>query len=292
MLADDFLADLIAAGRSNTTIKQYTWHLQQFITWLGDKPINRQTLRQWRSDIANRWQPSTQKTAIVVVKSYIDFLREEGEQIDDLGKYLKTPRIPRKTQRTLTRNEIEKLLRQCDSTPKGVRDRAIITLLTDSGLRSAELRRLTIDNLNLKAGTLTVKRKGGNVGQAYFGHTTARHLKQWLRVRGDKNHQVVFVSVGGSTPGEPLTSRGLRSILKKIGEQAGIKGVSPHAFRRSFATLLIEAGAPSRLVQEMGGWSDLRQVERYTRALETRRLAQNYSPIDRIQPTHQLTLWQ
>ena len=283
-LRTDFLADLRSNGRSPATVAQYGWHVDQFLTWLGQREIDKRTLRAWRAYLFDRWEPPTVKVAVTVIRSFLRFCHAEGVLPEDYSPLLKTPKVPKKVQRTLTADEIALLLAQCDSqTPKGIRDAAIISLLVDSGLRSAELRRLKIDDLDLDRGQLRVKRKGGNVGVAFFGRATAKQLRQWLDVRGTHpQHDEVFLSVGGLTPGKPLTSRGLRMILKRIGDAAGVEGVSPHAFRRSFAILLVEAGAPTRLIQEMGGWSDLRQVERYTRALETQKLAQRYSAVDRL----------
>jgi len=288
-LKDDFLAELRAAGRSSATIQQYSWHIDQFLAWLGDKRIselNHHDLRAWRAALFDRWQAPTIKTSITVIRSYLRFCHQEGLCANNLSNSLKTPRIPRKVQRTLTATEIAALLRQCNtSTPKGARDAAIISVLTDSGIRSAELRKLQISDLSLQAGQLTVTRKGGNLGLAFIGATTSKRIQHWLSLRGAQPNKTLFVSLGGLTPGQPLTSRGLRIILKKLGDAAGVPGVSPHAFRRAFALLLVEAGAPTRLIQEMGGWSDLRQVERYTRALNTAKLAHKYSSVDNLLST-------
>ncbi len=289
-----FLDELRSNGRSPATIAQYSWHVDQFLAWLGEREINKSTLRAWRASLFDRWEPPTVKVAVTVVRSFLRFCHAEGQCKDDYQMWLKTPKVPKKVQRTLSADEIALLLAQCDpNTPKGVRDAAIISLLVDSGLRSAELRRLKIEDVDLERGQLRVRRKGGNVGTAFFGRATAQRLRRWLEVRGaHPKHDEVFLAIGGLTPGQPLTSRGLRMVLKRIGDKAGVEGVTPHAFRRSFAILLVEAGAPTRLIQEMGGWSDLRQVERYTRALETQKLAHRYSAVDRLlNGSYQLSLF-
>ncbi len=173
----------------------------------------------------------------------------------------------------------------CDlETVAGRREQAIISLLVDSGLRAAELCRLRVADVALEAGVLTVIGKGGDEELVPFGDTTVRRLQAWLDVRSAaEGVETVFVSLGGLTPGQPLTTSGLRNILRRLGKKAGLDGVSPHAFRRAFACISTEAGAPSRVVQKIGRWSDIRMVERYTKALQTRRLYKQYSPADFVE---------
>jgi len=112
-------------------------------------------------------------------------------------------------------------------------------------------------------------------------------LRVWLEVRPAlPGIGAFFVSVGGTTPCRSLTTRGLRIILKKLGEKAGVLDVSPHAFRRSFACIATEAGASSRVLQMCGRWEDIRMVERYTQALQAARLYQRYSPMTFIEKTN------
>jgi integrase len=113
-----------------------------------------------------------------------------------------------------------------------------------------------------------VEVKGGREAFGYFGASTGRRLRSWLEVRvAAVGVGTVFVSVGGNTPGRPLTTRGLRSALRRLGDRAGVADVSAHAFRRSFACIMTEAGAPGRVVQLAGRWSNLQMVERYTQAM-------------------------
>lgn len=151
------------------------------------------------------------------------------------------------------------------------------------GLRRAELVSLTVKHVDFERSLLYgFRRKGGSYGWASFGAATAGRLRRWIAVRHVAGTDALFVAVGGSFPGRPLTGEGLRTIVRKIGDAAGVPGVTPHAFRRSFACLLVEGGAPTRLVQELGGWADVRQVERYTQALDAQRLARQWSPMDAI----------
>jgi site-specific recombinase XerD len=285
---DDFLAAKRQEGRATATIKQYRWHLARLEEWLVEAGINdvggitRRHLREWGASLLNDWAPSTVKTSVTAARSWLKWCYAEGYIAEDLSKALATPRVPRRTQRTLTGKEINRMLAGCDDSPRGRRDAAIISLLADSGLRRSELIALRLHHVDLNNHRLSgFTRKGGDDGWAAFGDATARRIVTWLALRPPGN-DALFVAIGGSYPGRALTGDGLRTILRKRGEAVGVPNVTPHAFRRAFACLLVEGNVPTRIVQALGGWSDVRQVERYTAALDAQRLASRYSVMDRL----------
>ena len=176
-----------------------------------------------------------------------------------------------KRQRRLSADQALRLLSSFDpSTPKGSRDLAIASLALDTGLRVSELCRVTIANTDLTRLQLQVIIKGGEWGGAVFSQQTAFYLSAWLdrrRAFARADVETVFVSVGGTTVGKALTRSGLQLTVKRWGESIGIR-LSPHDFRRTFAVLTTQNGAPSRVVQIAGRWSDIEKVELYTRELE------------------------
>jgi integrase len=104
-----------------------------------------------------------------------------------------------------------------------------------------------------------------------FSRYTQAILERWLAVRPQvaaSGEGAFFVSVGGLTPGRTLTRHGLQLILRTLGREAGIGPISPHDFRRTFATLALRSGAPTRIVQVAGRWRSLAMVERYTQAIQ------------------------
>ena len=159
-------------------------------------------------------------------------------------------------------------------------------------------------DLDLEKGTLSVVGKGSKEARALFGPETAALLEEWIGVRntwlshqGLTDPETVFVALGGLTPGKPLTTDGLRKILWRLGEEAGVPRVSPHAFRRAFATLIVVNGASTRVAQVLGRWSNVGMVERYTQVLEEgslereiREIYRQVSPISRILRPKQLSL--
>jgi len=184
-----------------------------------------------------------------------------------------------KPQRTLTINQALELLMWFDaSTPKGARDLAIAALMLDTGLRVSEVCRLQLCDMDLERRLLQVIVKGGQWGAGVYSQRTAEYLDDWLTVRRPApGVGAVFVS---TTQGNQLTREGLQTIVKKWGKALGIK-LSPHDFRRSFATISSVFGAPSRLVQIGGRWSSIEMVEHYTQAVGAEAL-RPFLPVDKL----------
>lgn len=287
---EEYLAAKRQEGRTTATIRQYRWHLARLALAMARQNVielaqlTKTLLRHWGADLLDTYAPATTKVAVTATRSWLTWCRREGYMTADLTGALRYPKVPMRLQRTVSGAEITCLLKACDlSTPLGVRDAAIVALLVDSGLRRRELVNLRMPALNLVQGWARVTRKGGDQGIVWFGAMTAQRLQEWLMVRPDvagDGIDNVFVSVGGSLKGAGLTPEGIRGVLRRLGARAGVTHVSPHAFRRSFATLRLENGDSTRTVQALGGWKKIDMVERYSQALDLSRLARKNAPID------------
>ena len=189
-----------------------------------------------------------------------------------------------KRQRRLSPEQALRLLASFDkSTPKGSRDLAIASLALDTGLRVSELCRIKLVDTNLQERSLQVVVKGGEWGMAVFSQQTATNLSAWLGNRDElarADVENLFVSVGGTKRGYALTRSGLQRAMKIWGEELGFK-LSPHDLRRTFAVLSTMNGAPSRVVQVAGRWSDINMVEYYTRDLEQQAISP-YLPVSNL----------
>jgi integrase/recombinase XerC len=154
-------------------------------------------------------------------------------------------------------------------TPIGARDLALAALAIDTGLRESELARVQLADVDLENRTLQVIVKGGQWGIAVYSAETALAVEKWLHFRQPApGVQSVFVSLAPNKGrGAQLTRHGIKAIFKKWGASLGWK-LSPHDARRTFATVSTILGAPSRVVQKAGRWSDLTQVQRYTDSIE------------------------
>jgi site-specific recombinase XerD len=184
-----------------------------------------------------------------------------------------------KPQRTLTIEKALELLMWFDSsTPKGARDLAMAALMLDTGLRVSEVCRLQLADVDFDRRVFQVIVKGGQWGMGVYSEKTGEYIADWLAVR--KPAPGVSALFLNCYYGTALTREGLQTIVKKWGKALGIK-LSPHDFRRSFATISSVFGAPSRLVQIGGRWSSIEMVEHYTRALSADSL-RPFLPVDNL----------
>lgn len=290
---EEYLLALRQEGKSRATIRNYGWHLHRLAQWMAAQKVvslagvSRLLLRRWGAGLRDDWQPATVKLAVVAVRSFFRWCCAEGWLEDDVGQVLKVPHVPKKVQRTLTPDEVQRLLDSCDDSLSGRRDKALISLLVDSGLRASEVCRLRVEDVDLEAGVLVVRVKGGDERFGFIGVITVRRIRDWLEVR-PSGGTALFVNFGvKKVAGQPMTGGGLRQALRRRGQKAGVTGVCPHAFRRSFACISVAAGASSRVVQLAGRWSNIEMVERYTQAMRAREVGQMfrecYSPADWVQ---------
>lgn len=295
----EWLIALRQMGRSSETIEKYRWHLARLETWLGKEgvtvpeQITKSLLRQWGAGLYDSgcgWSPATIRQAIFAVRGFLQWCREEEIVNEPLVGVLRVPKVKARVQRTLDIEEIGQLIRACDDLPLGLRNAALVSLLVDSGLRASEVCRLEIGDMQvgMKLGSgfvnvVAVQGKGGATLPAYFGQATSERLDCWFEVRrAQEGVGNVFVGLGGIRPGTALTRHGLKNILSKMGERAGVPKVGPHALRRAFAVLAHQAGGSSRQIQQWGRWSSMQMVERYTMAYEAGRDYAPHSPMDYV----------
>lgn len=292
-----------ASGWSPATVAQYGWHLARFGAWLAEEGVtdparlSRSLLRSYGATLADQYTPSTRRVSAIAIRSWLRWMAEEEllPQGNELATAIKVPRVPKQSQRTAMPEEVQAMLAACDEPLKGLSERddravrcrnaAMVTLLYDSMLRASELCRLNLEHVQMAYLRLVVTGKGGKRALVRFGPDAAERLQTWLLVRpevAEAGCQALFVAVGGNTPGCQLTSSGLRVIIRRLGERAGVDPISPHAFRRGSAVAQIMAGAPSRLVQMNGRWDDLRMVELYTQQVDAAAEYDQYSPVTRL----------
>jgi integrase/recombinase XerC/integrase/recombinase XerD len=284
---EEYLNDLRGQGRSVETIKQYRWHLGQWRIWLQGQGVrdwsglDRAVLRRWAAEIRDRWASATARTAVVTVKGYLRWSSEEGYCATELVEVLKTPKRSRRVQRTASTDEVMVLLTQCGGDPVGVRNAAMISLAFDSLLRVSELCHLRLRDLDMERMAVAVMGKGDKQRLVRFGAETAERLQTWLAVRRTwARCDALFVGIGGTLPGQAMTRGGVRCIIGKLAARSGVTHLSPHALRRGGAVAMIEAGAPSRVVQFHGGWDDLSMLEWYTQQVDASKVFDRYSPVN------------
>jgi integrase/recombinase XerD len=202
------------------------------------------------------------------IKSFFKFMMISEHLTTDPTELIEAPKTGRKLPDTLNNEEIERIIAAIDlSKPEGERNKAIIEVLYGCGLRVSELINLKISNLYLKDEYIKVRGKGNKERLVPIGGEAIRQLKIYIeRVRVHQPLQDGFDDfVFLNRRGKPLTRVMIFTIVKDLTAKAGIrKTVSPHTFRHSFATELIERGADLRAVQEMLGHESILTTEIYT----------------------------
>lgn len=170
--------------------------------------------------------------------------------------------------RALTAGEIAALMEACasDPTPAGARDAAMIALLRSCGLRRAEVCALEMADYTPADGMLIIRGKGHKERTAYVANGAADALTDWLAVRGDAPGAMFCpVNKGGRVIVSQMTTESVYAVIQKRGAEAGVSDLSPHDFRRTFVSDLLDAGADISTVQRLAGHASVTTTTRYDR---------------------------
>ncbi|MBN9300973.1 MULTISPECIES: site-specific tyrosine recombinase XerD [Dysgonomonas] len=226
-------------------------NLQQFVAQLYDIGINARSVARIISGI----------------KSFYDFLVLDGYMQNDPTELLDSPKIGLKLPTVLALDEIEKLMSVIDlSTKEGQRNRAILETLYSCGLRISELTTLKFSDLFFDEGFIKVQGKGSKQRLVPISHTAINEIEKYLIYRKEINvkkgsEDALFLSNRGTAISRIMVFH----FIKEYAIQAGIKKtISPHTFRHSFATHLLEGGANIRAIQLMLGHEKITTTEIYT----------------------------
>ncbi|MDJ1501128.1 site-specific tyrosine recombinase XerD [Xanthocytophaga agilis] len=227
-------------------------HIREFLQYLGELGMT----------------PSSQSRFLSGLKGFFKYMFAEDLIKDDPTQLVEAPRLSRKLPDTLSVQEIDQLLAAIDhSTPEGTRNRAMLEILYGSGLRVSELIELTLSNVYTELGFLRIVGKGNKERLVPMGSEATKYLNIYLEqvrchVTPQKDHEnYVFLNARG----KGLSRVWVFLVIKELAQIINLqKNISPHTFRHSFATHLIEGGADLRAVQEMLGHESITTTEIYT----------------------------
>lgn len=258
---------------SKNTLDAYRRDLQKLLVFYADNHIDYRavTLEQLDQFAGQLHEEGIQARSVARilsgVRSFYRFLTLEKEVEQDPTELLESPQIGKHLPEVLSVEEIDSIINVIDvSKPEGIRDRAIIEVLYGCGLRISELCNLRISQLYLEDKYIRVKGKGSKERLVPIEGVAIDRVREWLVTRmGYKvkpsEEDYVFVSL---TRGSRLSRISLFVYIKDYAERAGIKkNISPHTFRHSFATHLLEGGANLRAIQMMLGHEDISTTEIY-----------------------------
>lgn len=273
---ESFLA-LLATRRAPMTVQAYRRDLVQIEERLG-KPLARATTDDLQTHLAklraDGLAPATIARRLSATRSFFAHLVLLGTREDNPAAEIEPPKRRRKLPRTLSPREAERLIEAAAGTsPRALRDSALVELLYGAGLRVSEAVGLERAGVDLEERIVRCIGKGNKERIVPIGRSAADALRRYLS-RGrpylDRRFRPeLFLNAKGG----PLTRAGAFLILRKVAEKAGLEPdrVHPHLLRHSFATHLLEGGADLRSVQEMLGHADLATTEVYLHVTDKRR---------------------
>ena len=227
-------------------------HLQEFLYQISKIKYSERTQARWISSI----------------KGFFSFLLEDELREDNPSALLETPKLGLYLPDTLSLEEIEKLISATEeNTDLAKRNRCMIEVLYGCGLRVSELTELQISNINFKENYLKIQGKGDKVRFVPLADYTADFIKNYINnIRSKqkinpKHSDILFLNSRGAQISRQMVFLIIKEIVRKAGIQ---KNISPHTFRHSFATHLLQNGADLRFIQEMLGHSSITTTEIYT----------------------------
>jgi integrase/recombinase XerD len=263
-------------GLSDNSIHAYVTDLTKLVIFLKEKGLNigpekvvLAHLKEMMQDITNKGiSPRTQARVISGIKSFYKYLLIEEKVEKDPTALLEAPKVGRKLPEILTVEEIDTIINTIDTKrSEGQRNKAILETLYSCGLRVSELIDLKISNLFFESGFVKIEGKGSKERLVPISTKAIKEINLYLSEyrRNLKifpaHEDVLFLNRRGKKLSRVMIFTIIKNLTKKVGIN---KNISPHTFRHSFATHLIDGGANLRAVQEMLGHESIITTEIYT----------------------------
>ena len=264
----------IERGLSPNTISSYASDMEKLMGFLDENhieenplQITKETVQAFIYDVAKRMNPRSQARIISGLKGFFNYLIFEGYRSDNPIELIEAPKIGRKLPDTLSTEEINQLIGAIDlSHQQGERNRAILETLYGCGLRVSELIALKLSDLFFEEDFIKVTGKGNKQRFVPISEINKKFINIYrYEVRVHQSIQKEFSDyLFLNRRGKKLTRAMIFTIIKDLAEKIGLqKNISPHTFRHSFATHLLENGADLRAIQQMLGHESITTTEVY-----------------------------
>ena len=264
----------IEKGLAKNSIDSYSLDVKKLILFLEDHQITvspisitSENIQEFIYNASKELNARSQARLISGLRNFFDYLIFEDYRKDNPTDLIESPKIGRKLPDTLSLEEIDSIINSIDlSTPHGERNRTILETLYSCGLRVSELTELQVSDLFFDEGFIRVIGKGNKQRFVPINSQTQKYINLYLR----NNRNLIKIQKGFEDTvflnrrGRKLTRVMIFTIIKNLTEEAGIdKKISPHTFRHSFATHLLERGADLRAIQQMLGHESITTTEIY-----------------------------
>lgn len=283
-----FLTAKRAEAVSPNTLQAYRKALDGFLTWadarnLADPAaVTADDLRQFFLVLADRGHnPGGVHIYFRVLRTFFFWWAAEDGPAGWRNPFdrLKPPKLPEEPLDAATLDDITRLLKAAPGGRQGERDRAAVLTLLDTGLRASEFCALNLDDLDPMTGAVTVRHgKGGKSRAVFLGASARRAVRAWLKVRQGDGPALFTTEQAGR-----LTYSGLRQIVRRLAQRAGVPEPPLHSFRRAFAINALRNGADLLTLQRLLGHSDLSLLRKYAKQSvdDLRAVHAAVSPADR-----------
>lgn len=273
-------------GLATKTIESYKNDLRLYMYYLNSSNIN--LIKEIKEDHIKRFLKEREKEEtttiahnLTVIKNFHSYLYSHKFVKENVSEFIERPKLKKYLPKTLSVEDVDKLLDISLNTPFDYRNKAMLELLYGTGLRVSELVNIVLTDIDFTNCIIRVTGKGSKVREVPIGEYSIHYLKLYLNVRSSMlkngNCDKLFLN----NHGKGMSRQGFFKNLKSILREKGLNPeVSPHTLRHSFATHLLNRGADLRSIQEMLGHSDISTTKIYTRVSDdkVKQDYENYHP--------------
>ena len=256
-LRDSWLIELRAQRRAPATLRAYRIGTDLFLS--AHAELTKPAVMEWLAGFDGA-EPATVRLRLAAVKQFARWLGAEGYLDTDAVLLIRPPKLDQKPVPALTDEELRRLVRACAGAGvRDKRDKAMLLLLRDTGLRAGELLSLDVGDVDLTACVVVIRRsKGGKSRRSKFSATTAAAIDRYLRAELGPVSGPLWQGRDGR-----LSYTGLTNSLRQRAAQAGVKGFHVHRLRHSAAVRWLGAGGTEGGLMAQAGWRDRAMLDRY-----------------------------
>lgn len=284
-----FMIDCQVRNLSPKTLGVYRYQLDRFLAWRSCQagPVTAHEVRAYLLALRGVVSPSTQHQAFRVLRTFCRWTVAEGLWEANPMERLKPPKLADRPLPPVPIEDVRAMIATCDRSLLGLRDVALMLALLDTAARASELLGCDVGDADLRSGALVLRHtKEGRVRVTFLGSRARRTLLRYLRDRGNLAGDAAMLAspLFATRDGGRLSYWGLRQMLRRRAEKAGVPVPGAHAFRRAACLAMLRNGADVFSVQALAGHADLATTRRYLKLAQDdlAEAHRKHGPVDRL----------